>query len=523
MAHIERHFLESSRELFREVDLSIRTSRGPSLLPCQVLFAGLVYVGMSGSTKTLTKLERVLRNEATEGQLQVIMGAPAGPMHQHRKVEPPSRWSLYRLYGALARGFKRDGLGREIFGAETLEEALRKLSLRLLVETAPTPPPGAEFTVDTTDIWAACRPVSQGKMRSGLLASDPDARWRKKKKGELDPDSPFLKASSKTDKDADQKLVFGYGGVTVGGTHENYGYVYGFDLIPANDYDVPASLKVMDALTAGGYQIDEIIGDRGFSQAVRWCNGARSRGVMPIFDLKVGQGDRDPDWKGCLVLQGWPYLPQLPKRLWTLLRPGLLAPEAKWTQFRKDAAERDLYSLLPHGKPAPGAARVESPLFRNRRLGCPLVPGSMRKRDPKLMPCSGEHGLDEACCIKSATFKAEFAPTAYQFPIWGTPAWEKKYAKRTNVERGFSTLKNPDVIGMSPGLYRMRGRIKMSVLIACMWVAHNLHLRMVDDERQRKGLPRLRSTPRRRRREQLEQAQVAMQQSGSPAEASRAP
>ncbi|MGA7088920.1 MAG: hypothetical protein WB116_11725 [Candidatus Dormiibacterota bacterium] len=297
MANIERHFLEPSRDLFREVDLSIRTSRGPSLLPCQVLFAGLVYLGMSGSTKTVTKLERVLRNEATEGQLQVIMGTPAGPMHQHRKVEPPSRWSLYRLYGALARGFKRDGLGREIFGADTLEEALRKLSLRLLVETAPIPPLGAEFTVDTTDIWAACRPVSQGKMRSGLLASDPDARWRKKKKGELDPDSPFLKASPNTDKDANQKLVFGYGGVTVGGTHENYGYVYGFDLIPANDYDVPASLKVMDALTAGGYQIGEIIGDRGFSQAVKWCNGARSRGVMPIFDLKVGQGDRDPDWK----------------------------------------------------------------------------------------------------------------------------------------------------------------------------------------------------------------------------------
>jgi len=365
--------------------------------------------------------------------------------------------------------------------------------------------------------------VSQWKIRNGKLASDPDARWRRKKKGSLDPDAPVAKTSSKADKYADDKLVFGYGGVTVGGTHENYGYVYGFYLIPANDYDVPASLKVMDALAAGGYQIDEIIGDRGFSQAVKWCNGARSRGVMPIFDLKVGQADRDLDWKGCLVLQGWPYLPQLPRRLWTLQRPGLLAPDAKWQQFRKDVAERDWYALLPHGKPTPSAARLESPLFRNRRLGCPLVPGSMRKCDPKLMPCSGEHGIDEACCIRSATFKADFAPLAYQYPIWGTPAWEKKYAKRTNVERGFSTLKNPDVIGMSPGLYRMRGRIKMSVLIACMWVAHNLHLRMVDDERQRKGLPRLRSTPRRRRREQLEQAQVAMQQSNSLAEASRAP
>ncbi|HUY56427.1 MAG TPA: hypothetical protein VMV12_01165 [Candidatus Micrarchaeaceae archaeon] len=112
------------------------------------------------------------------------------------------------------------------------------------------------------------------------------------------------------------------------------------------------------------------------------------------------------------------------------------------------------------------------------------------------MPCSGEHGLDEACCIKSATFKAEFAPTAYQFPIWGTPAWEKKYAKRTNVERGFSTLKNPNVIGLAPGLFRIRTLIKMSVLAACMFVAHNLHLRMVDEHRQSKGWPRLRRQPK---------------------------
>jgi hypothetical protein len=108
----------------------------------------------------------------------------------------------------------------------------------------------------------------------------------------------------------------------------------------------------------------------------------------------------------------------------------------------------------------------------------------MRKRDPKLLVCAGQHRDDDACCIRSATFKTKFAPLAYQFPVWGTPAWEEKCAKRTNVERGFSSLKNPAVIGLTPGLYRIRGRIKMSLPVACMWVAHNLHARMVDEERQ---------------------------------------
>ena len=37
VARIDRHFLQPSRELFRELDLSIRPSRGPSLPSCQVL------------------------------------------------------------------------------------------------------------------------------------------------------------------------------------------------------------------------------------------------------------------------------------------------------------------------------------------------------------------------------------------------------------------------------------------------------------------------------------------------------
>jgi len=74
------------------------------------------------------------------------------------------------------------------------------------------------------------------------------------------------------------------------------------------------------------------------------------------------------------------------------------------------------------------------------------------------------------------------------------------------VERGFSSLKNPDVIGLTPGLSRMRGLVKMSILVACMWVAHNLHLRMVDEERQAKWLPRVPRASRRRRKAKPEKA-----------------
>jgi hypothetical protein len=90
------------------------------------------------------------------------------------------------------------------------------------------------------------------------------------------------------------------------------------------------------------------------------------------------------------------------------------------------------------------------------------------------------------------------------------------------VERGFSTLKNPDVIGMTPGLYRIRGRIKMSLLVACMWVGHHLHLAMVDAARLAKGWSRPTQTPRRLRRVWLLEARPA-KIPGATSEDSRAP
>jgi hypothetical protein len=147
----------------------------------------------------------------------------------------------------------------------------------------------------------------------------------------------------------------------------------------------------------------------------------------------------------------------------------------------------------------------------------------MRQRDPKLATCSGNHGDDEACCIRSATFKADSAPLTYQYPVWGTEDWEKRYNKRSNVERGFSTLKNPDVIGLTPGLYRIRGLVKMSLLVACMFAAHNLHLWMLDEERLAKGRPRILRTSKRERLMAEERQRASQGEPSGRREHSRAP
>ena len=44
------------------------------------------------------------------------------------------------------------------------------------------------------------------------------------------------------------------------------------------------------------------------------------------------------------------------------------------------------------------------------------------------------------------------------------------------MERGFSSLKNPDVIGLTKGQFHYRHIPNLSLLVTFMWGAHNLHI-----------------------------------------------
>ena len=65
-------------------------------------------------------------------------------------------------------------------------------------------------------------------------------------------------------------------------------------------------------------------------------------------------------------------------------------------------------------------------------------------------------GRSYACaqCLTCTTLeiaKTEKYLFIFQYPFRGSPEREEKYAQRTNVERGFSSSKNPYVIGLTKG------------------------------------------------------------------------
>lgn len=538
-----------------KLDEAIKPKRGVRLLPSRVLVVGAICLGVEPGPKTITHLARMMAR-ANQGQLHMLYGVPVGPAHAPGpELTPPSLGQLYHLYDAMATVLGRqhwprelDGLtgrrlvaarrswdrrrqrARELLGTDNDLDTQIQFSIQLLQDTAPPQPLGAEHTTDTTDLPADCRPISQARLKRGERAADRDARWRTKKVGERDPDAPGEEERRAGGGKSRTKQVFGYGDDTIGGTAENAGYVYAHALIAANAYDVPVSVRLVELLQANGVKVTDLIADRGFSQNPKWLSQIRDLGVMPCFDLKVTQQHALPTWKRCLMLPSGVYLPNLPERLWFIERPGPQAPEEKWRAYLEAIAERSLYALVPHGKPTPDQVRLSSPVLRRKAknaLGCPRVPGSMRRRDPRLAVCDGNHGDDEACCIKAATLKANEVPTIFQFPFWGTLEWEEKYAKRTNVERGFSSFKNPDVIGLTKGQFHYRHLPNVSLLVTLMWGAHNLHIWLKRErEAAKEAAARLltsRKLPRRSAGVALVLAPASALLEGPAAEGSRAP
>ncbi len=330
-------------------------------------------------------------------------------------------------------------------------------------------------------------------INAGTLPADPDATWRALKNGtsSIDPDP-----SAVTGTGGDKYL--GYVKVSVVATSCGREWVLGSALRTANQYEVPRGLELIDRILEQGVMPARVAADKAYTGDGKWLDGLRARNVAPLIDLKKGQASRDPSFAGCLVRQGWPYLPQLPERLWDLTAPPISDkkknPEA-WNDFYKLIAEREQYALPAHGIPGPTSTRVTSPLRRGRGLWCKAVPGSEANWDGKTVPCEGEHLPHEACGLTTATFGAKHSRLGYQPDRWQSAAWRSRYKQRSGVERSFSMLKNPDSMGLASGMFRLRRLEKVTFLSMLADVAANLRLRLLEDREATKSSP-----PRRTRR-----------------------
>ncbi len=234
-------------------------------------------------------------------------------------------------------------------------------------------------------------------------------------------------------------------------------------------------------------ELSYFLADRGFSQNPGFRRKVRDRDVDLIFDLKSNQRGPDGTYRGCLVEDGWLYLPSLPEELRSIKALPLNASKEKRAAWKAQMLERDRYALKLKQRLDAKRVRVTSPALRTpgaageRGPGCrhPKLAHTLRWRDPDLAVCPGNHRADQACGLKNATWWADFSKrteACFSAVHFGSKAWFELYAGRASSERGFNLIKNRDAIGLHDGSIRWRGLMRVTLLVTLAVATHNLWL-----------------------------------------------
>jgi len=147
------------------------------------------------------------------------------------------------------------------------------------------------------------------------------------------------------------------------------------------------------------------------------------------------------------------------------------------------------------------------------RVSCPAVMGKLRcPRHPQSMALSHERPTVlsppehvPACCgQKTLTVPPSVNAKTAQKHDYPSAAWRASYARRTAVERSFSTIKDPASNDISRGWCRLMGLSAITVFVTCCLVVRNWRVLDAFDERvaeheRRAGLGLAPKTRRRRR------------------------
>jgi len=148
-----------------------------------------------------------------------------------------------------------------------------------------------------------------------------------------------------------------------------------------------------------------------------------------------------------------------------------------------------------------GYHRVACPAVMGK-LRCPLRPASMALAHDRPTVSAPPEQPPTCCAQRTVTVPPEVNKKTAQKHDYPGPDWRRSYARRTAVERGYSTIKDVASNDISRGWCRLMGLTPVFFFLTCCLVVRNLRVldafeaRQVDQAR-RAALGR---PPRHRRR-----------------------
>jgi hypothetical protein len=277
--------------------------------------------------------------------------------------------------------------------------------------------------------------------------------------------------------------------------------LHSLTLRPAGQGLVEASIGQLIRLAAAGYDIVELLVDRGFSYRVAedWASVLRAMGVNQVQDIHPNDhGIRD--FEGIPIIDGTPHCLKMPDRLAVIIRPRSLnlpklradaTPEeragdtrlrSEIAQYRADIKERQQYAFVwnqdfPDAVKDPGKSQWACP-GKSGKLNCALCPQSEFYSDDveKVKDPPERTTAPKGCTQKYITVPGAALAKLRQKNYWGSEAWWADYSRRTHVEGMFGNLRNPDTQNIKRGFCRVFGLVKTSFMLTFEAMAVNIRL-----------------------------------------------
>lgn len=358
----------------------------------------------------------------------------------------------------------------------------------------------SDVTARTRDLavdWSDHETFSCPPSHPGGDCADPEASWGRRK-----CDQPGRK----------DELFFGYELQAATMVNEEGGSpvpeLVRRILITSCAIDPPAAfVAVLARMVKSGVTLGDVLADAGYAHRVaeHWALPVRRLGAKIVTDLHPQ--DRGPRGThgGAVIANGNLYCPSTPPALLAL---GPLARNAIAHEVAAhDVASAELarYKLARRSADdADGFHRVSCPAVTGK-VRCPLRESSMALPLTRPEVSSAPEHRPACCAQQTLTVPVHVAAKTTQKHDYPSRNHRLSYARRTAVERTFSTTKDRASNDMTRGWCRVMGVTAISLFAVTCFIVRNkrildsFELRTIEEERRRVA-GRAPQTRRRRRK-----------------------
>jgi hypothetical protein len=266
---------------------------------------------------------------------------------------------------------------------------------------------------------------------------------------------------------------------------------------------VPPLVAVLGTMAAS-VDINDVLCDSGYAhrRAERFALPLRRLGARLVMDLHPHDRGTRGTHLGALCHNGNLYCPATPGPLLAIspLPRGASKDDVAAHDLRCDELSRYKLGRISRDD-ADGYHRVMCPAVMGK-LRCPLRESSMTLplRLPEILE---PPALPPVCCVQATiTVPVTVNAKTAQLHDYPSKAHRVSFARRTAVERGYSTLKDPASTDTTRGWCRVMGLTAVSLLLACAIVVRNQRILDAFEERQADDVRRAAAglEPRSRRR-----------------------